>query len=474
MLKKFSWVFVETVSTVTFQFLSVVILARMLTPSDYGILGMMVIFIALGNMIVDSGMGSAVVKKEKVTQADYSTLFIYNFAVSSIIYLLLFSLTGFIADFYNAPELTTLIKVLSLVIVISAVGVVQNARLNRELKFKQLAIVAFVSNLGSLVLAVVLAGLGYGVWALVYQQLCLITLRVLLLFATTRFIPSLSFSAASFKYQFNFGVNILMSNILNTIFVNISSSIIPKIAGAVQNGYYVQASKLQNIPVSILTSITDKAMFPILAQYNDEELFKKNARMIIRYTALIAFPVIFFCSALSKQIVLLLLGNKWIASSVYLEIIFFAGIGICIQYYGKNLFKSFGDTRKVLHLEVIKTTIGLAILFISFNFGLIVLMFGIVIASIVSAFITMSYLRKYMKYPLKQHFSDLKEAFLLSVISYAIIKVLSSYFLSDTIWGVFYFVIGVMIYAALGAITKNEQIGEIVLLFREKIIKSLR
>lgn len=468
MLKKFSWVFIETVSTVVFQFLSIVILARMLTPRDYGILGMMIIFIALGNMIVDSGMGSAIVRKEKATETDYSTLFIYNLAISGIIYAVLVGFAGFIADFYKTPELISLIKVLSFTIVISALGVIQNARLVRALKFRQLAIVAFVSNLGSLALAIVLAGLGFGVWALIYQQLCLMTLRVVLLFAMARFIPSLSFSPASFKYQFNFGVNVLMSNILNTIFANISSSIIPKIGSAVQNGYYVQASKLQNVPVSILTTISDKAMFPILAQYHDEELFKKKARTIIRYTALIAFPAIFFCSALSKQIVLLLLGNKWIESSIYLEIIFFAGIGICIQYYGKNLFKSFGDTRKILHLEAIKTSIGLAILFISFNFGLIVLMYGIVIASIVSGFITMSFLRKYMKYPLKQHFSDLKEAFLLSVVSYAIIKVLNSYFLSDTILGLLYFALGFVIYAALGMVTKNKQIEGIVLVLRKK------
>lgn len=467
MLNKFSWVFVETASTVIFQFLSIVILAKMLTPMDYGILGMMIIFIAFGNMIVDSGMGGAVVKKEEVTHSDYSTLFIYNFVVSIIIYLFFFSFAGFIADFYNTPELTTLIRVLSLVIIISAIGVVQNARLNRELKFKQLAIVAFVSNFGSLALGIVLARVGYGVWALVYQQLCLIVLRVILLFSMARFMPTLSFSTVSFKYQFNFGVNILISNILNTVFVNISSSIIPKIAGLTQNGYYVQASKLQNVPVSILTWITDKAMFPILAQYNNPELLKENARIIIRYTALIAFPVIFFSSALSRQIILLLLGRKWIESSVYLEILFFAGIGICIQYYGKNMFKSYGDTRKILHLEIIKTIIGLAILFISFSLGLIAVMYGIVIASLVSALITMFYLNKYMKYTLKQHFSDIKGAFFLSIISYAIIKLLSLYFLSDTAWGISYFGIGCIIYILLGFVAKNEQIEKIVLVLRK-------
>ena len=473
MLKKFSWVFVETLSTVTFQFLSVVILARMLSPRDYGILGMMIIFIALGHMIVESGMGSAVVRKETVDQTDYSTLFIYNFVVSIIIYLLIFGSAGFVADFYHTPELAALIKVLSLVIILSAVGVVQNARLNRELKFRQLAIVAFVSNFGSLTFAIVLAWLGFGVWALVFQQLCLIGLRVIMLFAMARFVPSLAFSPASFKYQFNFGVNMLLSNILNTIFINISSSIVPKIAGVVNNGYYVQASKLQNVPVAVLTSITDKAMFPILAKYNDLALLKENARIIIRYTALIAFPVIFFCSAVSRQIVLLLLGEKWIGSAVYLEIIFFGGIGIFIQYYGRNMFKSFGDTRKILYLDVMKALIGLVILFISLTFGMLFLMYGIVAASVVSALITMHYLNKYMGYSIKQHLSDLKDPFLLSLVSYAIIKMLSTHYLSDTIWGISYFLIGFIIYLLWGYLTKNKQIEEIFIYIRKSINKTL-
>lgn len=462
MLKKYFWTIFETISTVIFQFLSVIILARVLSPKDYGMLGIITIFIAIGNLLVDSGMGSAIVKKEKVTPNDYSTLFIFNLVISIILYLLFFGIAGLVAKYYAIHELITLIRTLSLVIFISALGVVQNTKLVKELKFKQLAIIALISNSISLITAIVLAFNGFGIWALVYQQITLLSIRVILLFYVNRFLPTLTFSLASFKYQFKFGINILFSNLLNTTYLNISTSIIPKIAGTLQNGYYVQANRLKQVPISIITSITDKAMFPILAQSNNIPELNARARQLVRYTTLISFPIIFFCSALSGPIVYILLGNKWISSSPYLGILFFTGIGECIQYLGRNLLKSHGVTKKIFYLEIIKTTIGLTILIISSFWGILFLIYGIVSSSIILSFITMIYLNNYSDYKIKEQISDFKEPLFFSFIAYALIKILNHFFLNNTAWSVLYFLFGFLSYIIIGIIFKNKETNTII------------
>lgn len=471
MLKKFLWVFVETISTLLFQFLSVVLLARLLDARDFGILGMMTIFISMSNMIVDSGMGSAIVKKENATAVDFSTLFIYNLFVSLALYFFLFISSGAIARFYNTPELNYLIRLLGLVIIISAFGVVQNAKLIKDLKFKKLTIVAFISNLLSLIIAIIFALNGFGVKALIYQQLSLITIRTIMLTGMNKFVPTFTFSKESFKYQFNFGINILFSNLLQTLYTNIASSIIPKITSVTQNGYYVQANRLQNLPLSIITMVSDKAMFPILAKFNDKVVLIENARKIIRYVLLISFPIIAFCSALSKPIVLLLLGEKWIYASIYLEFLFFAGFGTCVEYLGKIIFKSNGDTKKIFHLQIIQTVTGITMLFISMNFGVMFLMYGIIAASVVLASITMVYLNKHMQYSLKDQLSDLKEPLILTLFSYFILKLLFHYFLTNTVWDITFIIPGILTYLIAGLVIKNKEINIGLILIKNYFIK---
>lgn len=464
MFKKFFWVIIESTSTVFFQFISVVILARLLTPHDYGIIGMMTIFIAIGTMIVDSGMGSAVVKKENVSNVDFSTLFIYNLLISALLYLTLYFLSPVIARYYNTPELNSLIRLLSLVIVISALGIVQNAKLLRELKFKQLAVISVVANLLSLIVGILLAKNGHGVNALIYQQLSLIFIRTLLTASISRFVPKMLFSIESFKYQFSFGVNILLSNFLNTIYLNLSSALIPKIGSIAQNGFYVQANKIQNVPLSIIAMLSDKAIFPILAKYNEKEILIQNARIIIRYVYLIAFPVIAFCSLLSTPIVLLVLGENWIDSAIYLQILFIAGFGTCIAHLGRNIIKSYGDTVRIFHLGIIKTIIGISILLLSMRFGVIFLMYGIVISSSVLAIITMHFLSRHLDYSLKEQLKDLKEPAFLTISSYLILMAFVKFYSMNSIWDLTYIIIGFLCYLLLGLLIKNTEIRDMATL----------
>jgi O-antigen/teichoic acid export membrane protein len=449
MFKKFFWAFVDIFSSVLFQTVAVVVLARLLSPRDYGVIGTIAIFIAISNMLVDSGMGSAVIKMKSPSRIDYSTLFISNFIISILLYSMLFIASNSIADFYDIAELSLYIKALGVVILLSGLAIVQNIKLMKELRFKELAIITFLSSSLSIIFAVVLALKGFGVWALIAQQLSFAFFRVIFLWIFCRFMPILDFSFKSFRYQFKFGISIVCSSILNVIYNNCASSIVPKISTLVQNGYFVQASKIQTVPMSIVSSFSDKAIFPVLANEKDNSDMVVNARTILRYVLILAFPVITLCINYSHFLVWSLLGNKWVGADFYLDILMFSSYGLCIQYLGRNCFKALGKTSLILRLEIIKTVIGISILGVSLIWGLKFFLYGIVISSLVLVVITSFFLDRYFNYRIKNQVNDVKWVVLSSVILYLFVSLCVTYFSIGIVWNVIFAIPGVFIYVLL-------------------------
>lgn len=415
-LKNYAWATVESAANTVLQFVALVILTKFLTPTDYGVWGMMAIFIAVGNMLVDSGLGGALVKDKHPERIDYNTLFCFNMLVSVLFYLILFFSANAISRFYGVEELALYIRIYGLVIIISAFGIVQITQLVKTLRFKELAIVAIVANLLGIGVAVVMAVKGFHVWCLVAQQLVTMTVRVLLSFVFCRYVPRVEFSRKSLKKQFGFGGSILFSNLIGTIYGNIVSSIIPKIGTVAQNGYYLQAAKIKGVPQSILTSVVDKVVFPELSKKTEEEMLPEGRR-IIR----MIFPVVSLCFlgciCLAKPMVLIVLGKQWIESIGYLKILLFGGFGSVYMYLARSIYKASGKTSIILKTTIIKSLIGLAIIAVSTIWGVWGIVYGFVVISVVNSIVSSLYLKKYLDYPIKDQLLDLKYGLLIVIIS---------------------------------------------------------
>lgn len=386
-MNKYLWSIFESGTTVLFQLLSLIILSHILSPSDYGVFGAMSIFISVGTMLADSGMGAALIKKDKPTEIDYSTLFCFNIGVSFLYYAMLFIISSYVAIFYDIRVLEICIKIYGLYIVIASLGLVQNLQLNRDLKLRELSIVTLFSNFIGLFVAIILGYSGYGYWSLIFQHLTFITSRVLLQFIYNKYIPQLQFSLVSFKEQFSYSVNLLGANILNVLYSNIVSLIIPKIGTLQQNGYYLQASKIQHVPMTIVSSVMDKVFFPILCRQHGDN-FLTTTRKQIFYISSISSLVLITILLLSKPLIILLLGNEWLPIIIYLQILLLASYGMVYQYIIRSIFKAIGLTKKILKINLFQNLVGVICILMASYWGINVLLWGVVI---VNLFVTAYY-----------------------------------------------------------------------------------
>ena len=418
---KYFWALIESGSTVVFQFLSIVILSRLLTPEDYGIIGMMTIFITVGNILIDSGMGGALIKKQDANKEDYSTLFWFNMLVSVGCYVVLYILSFVLSDFYNLPEFGSCLQVYGLSLIIAAFGVVQNTKLIKDLKFKQMAIIAFIANLFGLVVAIVMAYKGYGYWSLVAQQMVYIFVRVVLQVAVNRFVPQRMFSRKSFIEQFRFGGSLMVSNIVNVVYNNIISSIIPKVGTITQNGMYAQATKIQHVPVNIITSVTDKVLFPVLSKCDNSNHWLQSVRKSSKMIVAIAFGALLLCIVFSNIIVRIVLGEAWMEVVPYLKILLLAAFGIVYQYVARNILKSRGETSAILKAEVAKSVLGLVAIFISVRVGIMFMLWTYVAVSLGTSVIYAWLLKKQCSYSVQKQLADMIVPIIVMVCSFFVV-----------------------------------------------------
>lgn len=418
----FFWSFVLQFSSVGVQFLSTIILSRFLSPEDYGILAAISIFIAIGDMIVDSGMGGSLIKKDKVYEIDFSTLFVYNLFISLLIYAVIFFSAPLIGEFYSSYDgLEEIIRCLSVVIIIHALSIVQRIKLMKALRFRDLAIVTVLSNVLGLLVAIVIALYLKNVWALVFQQITTAIFLSVFCFIQNKYIPTFRFSMQSFKEQFKWGINLLLANTISTINDNIYSSIIAKISSPVFAGYYVQAVRMKNLPVNVMTQVVDKAVFPILSQCTDLKEFKSIVKKINRVVLLVVISVLLLIAYLSNSVILILLGEQWIEASWSLSILMYASIFICIQSLYRNILKSLGNTGRIFRNEIAKITISMLILLISAFGGFKMILLGIVLSNFLGAVWIMFSVKQCLNYSIREQFEDVFSVVGVCILAYILL-----------------------------------------------------
>lgn len=347
-------------------FVGTMVLARLLSPEDYGLIGIISVFIAVADVLVSGGLGGAVVKKTDAKEIDFSTLTTYNIGVSVLLYLLFFLLAPVIARFYSEPILESLIRLYALVVLIHALSIAPHVKLMKQLRFKTLSIMNLVGGVVSLLFAVLLAHKGYGVYSLVGQYVMHALLVSVLYWVVSKYKIRIAFSKSSFKEQFSFGMYTTLASMLKSLSENIVGNIIAKSASITQTGYYTQSNRLVHVPQNFFYSVVDSTLFPVLSQMENKQQFSKKIKTLNEKTNVAIFFAFGGAVVCCKELVYILLGEKWMAAEWSLTVLLYAATFICLGNFGRNTLKCLGYTRKILVTEVYAFILMMALLLIGY------------------------------------------------------------------------------------------------------------
>ena len=443
------WSSIERFSTQGVQFLIMIIMARLLTPKDYGLIGMLAIFLAVAQSLIDSGFSQALIRKQDRTDVDNSTVFYFNIVVSSALYLILFIAAPFVADFYNQPELTSVMRVVCLGVILNSLAVVQRALLTVRIDFKTQAKASLSAAVISGCIGIVLAYCGFGVWSLVVQQLLNLSVNTLLLWIFSKWRPIAVFSWKSFHELFAFGSKMLASGLLDTLYRNIYPIVIGKLFSASSLGHYTRAQQFSEFPSSNVTGIIQRVTYPILCGIQDEtERLEAVYRKFLKLSAFIIFPLMIGMSAVARPFIDIVLGTQWGFCGQLLQIICFAMMWYPIHAINLNLLQVKGRSDLFLRLEIIKKILGITVLCITAPFGLVVMCYGQIFNSIVALVINTYYTSKLINVGFIRQMKDLLPTILLSLIMFWAILLVNGFIEVNMHRLVIGVLVGIIVYAS--------------------------
>lgn len=401
-------------------FVSSIILARLLTPADYGLIGMLAIFIAVSQTFIDGGLGSALIQKKRPTKEDYSTFFIWNFLFSVGCYLILFFCAPLIARFYKQEILCSVLRVYGVVLIINAISLVQVNQLRKQLNFKKIASITLSVSIISLSICIYLAWKGYGVWALVVQALVGSTLKTIIFWISTKWRPILVFSKQSFKELWNFGGFILMSNLINTFCDNIHGLLIGRLYNPTTMGYFSKARHTEEMGSGLISQVINQVAYPVLAEaQNDKAYLIRMLKKFIGVLAYVTIPLLLLLVLLAKPVFVLLYSDRWLQSVPYFQVLCFAGIAICLQGINLNAIAAIGKSKIMFKWTLVKRGLGLCFIIGGLAaFGMKGLLAGMITTSYMIYIINAGLVSKYIGYTNWQQFKDLLPIVLVSGIAW--------------------------------------------------------
>lgn len=375
------WSALERFGTLGISFLANLVLARLLSPDDFGAIGLLAIFILLSNTFIDGGFGAALIQKKNTTNRDYSTIFYWNIVLAIILYVILFFCSPLIASFFHTPVLKSVLRVQALILITNSLGVVHISIIRKELKFKLLTYAYFFPMLISAIVAVILAYKGWGIWALVSLQLFNSLLQVILLWFLNRWRPTLEFDFQSFKGLFSYGSFLLLSNLINTFCDNFQGLLIGRKFNSSLMGYYSQAKKLEEVPTLTLTTITSQVTFPVFAKIiDDKEALFSAHKKCLRVLNIVNTPLMVLLFVIASQLFIILYSEKWIASIPYFQILCIGGLANCLQSVNYSVYIASGRSRQMFRWNIIKRMTGIVLMIVGVNWGIEGVLFGMVIS----------------------------------------------------------------------------------------------
>lgn len=401
-----------------------IVLARLLSPEEYGMIGICLIFTTILNGIVDSGFSNAIIRKKEATDEDYNTMFITNMVVSIVLYVILYFSSPLISNFFKL-ELTSLIRSIGLVLIINALSLTQQTNLTKKIDFKTKTKASLVSAILSGIVGIVLAYMGFGVWALIAQQLSRQGIYTIALWILNRWIPNFTFSKSSFKYMWGFGWKLLVSGLLDRLWSQMYQIIVGKFYNAATLGQYTQGREYANIFSANLTSIVQRVTYPVLAEVQDEkERMVAAYRKVIKITMFVTSICMISLGAVAEPLIYCLIGPKWHEAATYLPLICVSMSLYPLHAINLNMLQVQGRSDIFLYLEIIKKTIAIGPLCIGIFFNIYWMLVGSIFTGIISFFLNSYYTGKRLGYSSWKQIKDV-----ISSYGLALIIAISVYFL---------------------------------------------
>lgn len=409
------WKFGERIGAQVVSFVVSIILARLLMPSDYGVIALITIFIDIANVFVSSGFGSALVQKKDADNLDFSSVFYFSIAMSWVLYAIVFFLSPVVASFYGKPILTPVLRVMALKLPLAGVNSVQHAYVQKKMLFKRFFFSTLIGTAGSAAVGIVMAYMGFGPWALVAQYLFNSGMDTLVLWFTVKWRPVLKFSMDRMKQLFGFGWKMLCSELIHTSYAQIRSLIIGKVYTEKDLAFYNQGNKLPNIIVTNINSSISSVLFPAMTQKQDNtEKLKEMVRLSIRVSSYIMWPLMMGLLVMAEPVIRLIFTEKWLACVPYLQI-------ACIQYAlepvqtaNVQAVKAMGKGRTYLIMEIIKKTFGVVMIVAVMYRGVMAIALTAMVVTFFAALVNSTPNRKYLGYSYREQLADLIPSILLA------------------------------------------------------------
>ena len=411
------WTALQKYSVTFITFVSDIILARLLSPHDFGCIEMLAIFMLLSETLVHGGFGTALIQKKRPTQEDYSTIFIWNIGMATVVYIILYFCAPAISKFYNTPLLCSVLRIQGLVLFVYAFNVVQNSLLRKQFRFKALSIVTIVSSVVSLIITIAMAYSGLGVWSLVAKNLIATGLSSLIFWFYIKWRPSWTFSWQSFKELFSFGFYMFLSNLITSFSSKLQGLLIGKVYNPSTMGYYAKASGTEGVASTTISQILDQVTYPLYAEAQDDLVRLGNiVKKLVMALSYITFPLMFIMMLVAKPMFVVLYSEKWLASVPYFQVLCLAGLAQCLQSVNFHTVSAIGKSKITFIWTIIKRSIGIFFIVGGLAlYGIKGILIGAVMNAWFSFFINIGLVSKYIGYKWHRQLFDLMPVLFVSM-----------------------------------------------------------
>lgn len=416
------WTTIKKYASIIVQFICGVLLARLLTPADYGCIGMLTVFTHIASAFVTMGFASALIQKKRPTEEDYSTIFFWNEGISILMYIILYIAAPFIAQFYRIPLLSDVLRVQGLILIINASASIHANRLTKQFKFKKLAIVALASNIFSAIVAILMAYNGFGVWALVAQSLSSGIVRNMIFWITNKWKPLFVFSMKSFKELFSFGFYVFLGNMVNQIGNSVQTLLIGRIYNASQLGYYSKATHTESLAAHSISDVLLQVTYPLYSELQHQrEAMISAISKITMAVSYITFPIMALLILLAKPLFIILYSDRWLPSVPYFQLLCLGGFAACLQGVNYQPIAAIGKSKLLFKWTVIKRIVGTTILIGGLLlWGIIGLLIALVIYNIFLYVVNAVLVAKHIGYKLDAQMQDLLPISLLTAFAFSV------------------------------------------------------
>jgi len=453
------WTALQKYSTMFIHFISGIILARLLTPHDYGCIGMLMIFVVLAEVFIDAGFGSALIQKKRPTQEDYSTVFWFNICMSVLLYAVLYVSAPAIARFYDIPLLCDVLRVQGVILFIYALNVIQRNQLKKKLNFKVLSIITISTSITALVVTILMAYHGFGVWALVAQNIITAAIPALVFWLFIKWRPIWTFSWQSFKELFGFGFYMFLTHLVNRFVQQLQGLLIGKFYSASTMGYYSKAAGTEKLASLSISSVMTQVTYPLYAEVQDDK--DKLSNMIHRITmtlSYVTFPLMFILLLCAKPIFVFLYSDRWLHSVPYFQVLCIAGLAGCLQSVNLQSIAAIGKSKEMFLWTVLKRIAGVG--FVVFGlvcFGMKGLLVGVVFNYWFSWFVNISLVSKHIGYKWYKQILDILPVTIVSLLT-ALVSYGVGYLLHLDMYpdGIIKFAVYVILYLGWSLVFKPE------------------